>query len=385
MLVVGCGALGTVVCEQLVRAGVGTVTVVDRDVVELSNLQRQTLFTERDAERRVPKAEAAKSRLAAVNGSVTVRAFVDDLHAGNALRYASECDLVVDCLDNFESRYILNDCAVRLAIPLVYGGAVGMRGMAAAILPAARADGSAGQGATAARAVHWSDSRATPCLRCLAPDPPAPGEVETCESAGVLAAAAGIAASLEAALAIRLLAGAPDEVPANLVRFDLARFEFHHASILGARDPSCPCCVGRRFDFLDGQPGDGTAGRAAPARVLCGRGAVEVRLGRALDAQALDRLAARLAELGALVRERHDGTEVLRVSIGRAEGRGDARSSAVSTDGSTVGAPAEGPASSAASSAILVILAGARETLAIVEGTTDPESARGVVARFLGV
>jgi hypothetical protein len=110
-----------------------------------------------------------------------------------------------------------------------------------------------------------------------------------------------------------------------------------------------------------------------------------VRLGRALDAQALDRLAARLAELGTLVRERHDGTEVLRVSIGRAEGRGDARSSAVSTDGSTVGAPAEGPASAAASSAKLVVLAGARETLAIVEGTTDSEFARGVVARFLGV
>jgi hypothetical protein len=233
--------------------------------------------------------------------------------------------------------------------------------------------------------VRWSESRATPCLRCLAPEPPAPGEVETCESAGVLAAAAGIAASLEAALAIRLLAGTPDEVPANLVRFDLARFEFHHASILGARDPSCPCCANRRFDFLDGHPGDGAAGRPVPARVLCGRGAVEVRLGRALDAHALDRLAARLAELGTMVRDRHDGTEVLRVAIGRTEGRGDARSSAASTDGRTAGAPTEGPVSVAASSASLVVLAGARETLAIVEGTTDSEFARGVVARFLGV
>jgi adenylyltransferase/sulfurtransferase len=371
VLVVGCGALGTVVCEQLVRAGVGTVTVVDRDVVELSNLQRQTLFTERDAERRVPKAEAAKSRLAAINGAVTVRAFVDDLHAGNARRYASESDLFVDCLDNFESRYILNDCAVERGIPLVYGGAVGMRGMAAAILPSRGAAALSNARGESERLVHWNELRATPCLRCLAPEPPAPGEIETCETAGVLAAAAGIAASLEASLAIRLLADEAESVPANLVRFDLAALEFHHATLLGARDPSCPCCVGRRFEFLDVP-----AGRAGSARILCGRGAVEVRLGRALDLPAIERLAVRLSELGLLVRERHDGTEVLRVATDHHESAGSQPHRA----GHDRQARAD-----ASSRAHLVVLAGTRETLAIVEGTTDPEHARSLVARYLGV
>lgn len=395
VLVVGCGALGTVVCEQLVRAGAGTVTIVDRDVVERSNLQRQTLFTERDAERRVPKAEAAKSRLAALNGSVTVRAFVDDLHGGNALRHASECDIVVDCLDNFESRYVLNDCAVMLGIPLVYGGAVGMRGMAAALLPS---------GCDARdRLVRWSDDRATPCLRCLAPEPPLPGEIETCESAGVLASAVGVAASIEAGLAIRLIAEGAARVPANIVRFDLATLEFHHASILGARDAACPCCVERRFEFVGEPTPGGSPDRTGRARVLCGRGAVEVQLGRALDARALERLSNRLAELGTLARERHGQTEVLRIVVPAGGTSGEsgsvaARNALEPRDSAGTCGPAGSIDATAGlatprqsrvgfdgQASALVVLAGVYGTLAIVEGTEDPEIARGVVARCLGV
>lgn len=350
VLVAGCGALGTVVCEQLARAGVGMLVVVDRDVVEPTNLQRQSLFTERDAALRVPKAEAAKSRLAAVNRSVVVRAFVDDLDARNMRRHAAECDLLVDCLDNFETRYLLNDCAVESGRPLVYGGAVGMRGMAAALLPF-------GPRSDAARLVAWDDSRATPCLCCLAPEPPQPGEVETCESAGVLAAAAGIAASIEAALVLRLLAEGPAAVPARLVRFDLATLAFHEASLAGARDPDCPCCVGRSFRFLD----RGVVERAP--RVLCGRGAVEVPLGEPLDIPARARVASRLRASGALSSERFGDTEVLRLDLAP----------------SVAGTASDGSQPSA-----LVLLAGASDTRAIVEGCTDPEQARGIVARLLG-
>lgn len=354
VLVAGCGALGTVVCEQLARAGVGTLVVVDRDVVEWSNLQRQTLFTESDARRGVPKAEAAKARLAQVHAGTVVRAFVDDLHGGNARRYAAEVDLIVDCLDNFETRYVLNDCAVDRGIPLVYGGAVAMRGMAAALLPVTGADGESGREEAL---VRWDRGRATPCLRCLSPDAPAPGEVETCESAGILAAAASVTASIEAALAVRLVAEGAAQVPASLVRFDLGAMEFASSTLAGARDEACACCAGRRFEFLD-------AG-VMPAqrwRVLCGRGAVEVALGAPLDARGLAQAVAKLSATGVARHERHGATDVVTAEIGPE--------------------PASGMPGASVELALLSSDAG---TLAIVSGTTDPERARSLVARYLGV
>ena len=349
VLVAGCGALGTVVCEQLARAGVGTLVVVDRDVVEWSNLQRQTLFTESDAHRAVPKAEAAKARLGQVNARTVVRAFVDDLHGGNARRYAADADLIVDCLDNFETRYVLNDCAVERGVPLVYGGAVALRGMAAALLPVT---GAGGEGL-----VRWDRARATPCLRCLAPEAPAPGEAETCETAGILGAAASVTASIEAALAIRLVAEGAQHVPAALVRFDLGALEFASGSLAGARDEGCRCCAERRFEFLaDPSPA------AKRWRVLCGRGAVEVALGASLDASALAQVVARLSATGAARHERHGATDVVTAEI-----KGEA-----SSDG-------------ARASIELALLSSDAGTLAIVSGTSDPERARSIVARYLGV
>jgi len=325
------------------------LVVVDRDVVELSNLQRQTLFTEADARRGVPKAEAAKSRLAQVNAGTVVRAFVDDIHAGNARRYASEVDLIVDCLDNFETRYVLNDCAVERGAALVYGGAVAMRGMAAALLPVT---GAGGDGL-----VRWDVSRATPCLRCLAPEGPAPGEVETCESAGILAAAASVTASIEAALAIRLVAEGAAHVPPSLVRFDLGTLEFGSSSLAGARDGGCICCAARRFEFL--------ADGAAPTRrwrVLCGRGAVEVALGAPLEAHAIAQVVGKLSATGVVRQERHGATDVVTAEI----------TAEPSSDGSR-------PAIE------LALLSGAAGAFAIVSGTTDPERARSLVSRYLGV
>ena len=354
VLVAGCGALGTVVSEALVRAGIGTVTIIDRDLVDLSNLQRQTLFTEQDARRAAPKAEAAKARLAAVNSSVVVRAFVDDIRGSNALGYCEACDLIVDCLDNFETRLVLNDCAVARRIPLVYGGAVGLCGMAAAILPwSGRGHDGTGFGG----GVRWSESRATPCLRCLMPEAPTPGETETCDTAGILGPVAGIVASVEAGLAIRLIAEGPEHVPAELVRVDLGSLRFQSAAMSEARNGDCACCAHRRFEFLH-QAEPAHAGRSpAACRVLCGRNAVEIRLGASVTIAEFSRIEAKLRIAGEVASSVHGSTRVLRVGL---PGAGD------------------GPHT-------ISVLASASGTLAIVDGTRDTEQARSVVARWVGI
>ena len=347
VLVVGCGALGTAACEQLVRGGVGQVTIVDRDLVDWSNLQRQTLFTEQDARRAVPKAEAAKSRLSSINSSVSVRAFVDDLQAGNASRYASDCDCLVDCLDNFESRLLLNECAVARGIPLVYGGAVGWTGMAAALLP--RVEGADGFGG----ALRWSDERVTPCLRCLLPDAPAAGETETCDTAGIFGPVAAIVGALQAGLAMRLFAEGPDAVPAELVRIDLQALRFSSSSLNGARDASCACCVRREFP-LRAVPAEG---ERDGCRILCGRNAVEIRM----DAGAVDlaRIEERFRVAGEVASGVHGSTRVVRVAL--REGAGGDMPTAIS------------------------VVASAAGVLAIVDGTRDAEKARSAIARWVGV
>ena len=382
VLVVGCGALGTVVCEQLARAGIGTIVVVDRDLVERSNLQRQTLFTEQDARRAVPKAEAAKARIAAINASVVVRAFVDDLRPANARGYAQSCDLIVDCLDNFETRALLNDCAVDLRLPLVYGGAVGLTGMATALLAH---DG--GRGGDFGGCVRWSDARSTPCLRCLLPELPPPGEIATCETAGILGPVAGMVASIQAGLALRLLAEGAEHVPAQLVRFDFESLRFHNASLDGARDPACPCCVGRRFDYL--------AHRASSdgSRVLCGRNAVELQLGRGLTADEVARIEGRLRAAGESAGESagetagepagevtadlHGATRVVKIAFRRGIEEGPEEGAGVE-----VGVEVGDGARSTTSISVLSSEAG---TLAIVDGTRDVERARAMVARWIGV
>ena len=347
VLVVGCGALGTAACEQLVRGGVGTVSIVDRDLVDWSNLQRQTLFTEQDARRSVPKAEAAKARLGAINSMVTVRAFVDDLHAGNASTYTSQCDCLVDCLDNFESRLLLNECAVSQGIPLVYGGAVGWTGMAAAILPRVpAADGFGGS-------LRWSEQRATPCLRCLMPDAPAPGETETCEIAGIFGPVAAIVGAVQAGLAMRLVAEGPERVPAELIRFDLSSLRFTTSSLVGARDDSCACCARREFPLR-------LAGAAAlhdGCRILCGRNAVEIRL--ASNGVDLRLIEDRLRVAGEVASGIHGSTEVLRVELRESTGADSPRT--------------------------ISILSGEAGVLAIVDGTRDAEKARSAIARWVGV
>jgi adenylyltransferase/sulfurtransferase len=270
VLLVGCGALGTVLAEQLVRAGVGMLRIVDRDVVELSNLQRQTLFEESDAAESVPKAVAAERRLKRINSRVTVEPLVTDFDAVNAEELAG-VDLILDATDNVETRYLINELAVKRGIPWVYGACVGTEGRVMTVRP----------GATA-------------CLRCVFPEPPGAGELPTCDTAGVLGPAAGAVASLQAADAIKILTGNEDAVVRQMLVLDVWSGRIRALDLRDARRADCPTCGQRRFETLDG------AKSRRPVS-LCGRNAVQVRPEtiRGVD---LEVLARRWQPLGAVTR-----------------------------------------------------------------------------------
>jgi len=254
----------------------------------------------------------------------------------------------VDCLDNFESRLLLNECAVSRGIPLVYGGAVGWTGMAAALLP--RVVGPDGFGG----ALRWSDERATPCLRCLLPDAPAAGETETCDTAGIFGPVAAVIGALQAGLAMRLFAEGPDAVPAELVRIDLQALRFSSPSLCGARDAACACCMHREFPLSAGPAAD----RRDGCRILCGRNAVEIRMdGSCVD---LARIEERFRVAGEVASGVHGSTRVVRVALTGRAGCEDAPTA-------------------------ISIVASAAGVLAIVDGTRDAEKARSAIARWVGV
>src|SRR3954470_10475618 len=194
----GCGALGTVLANVLVRAGVGHLRLVDRDFIETHNLQRQVLFDEHDVLENLPKAEAAARKLGAINSSVTVEPVVTDIDRTNILELCSDADLILDGTDNFEIRYLINDVAVKLGKPWVYGGCIGSHGQVMVILP-----------------------NETPCLRCVFEAAPAPGEAGTCETAGVLGPIVNIVASLQVAEAFKILTGQRDKINRELIFVDV--------------------------------------------------------------------------------------------------------------------------------------------------------------------
>jgi molybdopterin/thiamine biosynthesis adenylyltransferase len=245
----GCGALGTVLANVLVRAGVGHLRVVDRDFIETSNLQRQVLFDEHDVAENLPKAEAAARKLGAINSAVHVEPVVADIDRTNIVELCDDANLILDGTDNFEIRYLINDVAVKLNKPWVYGGCIGSHGQVMTILP--------GQ---------------TPCLRCVFEAAPAPGEAGTCETAGVLGPIVNIVASLQAMEAIKILTGNLDQVNRELTYIDLwdnIHRRIKVAPLLGNPQVDCPCCQRRRFEWLDGEHGSQTTS-------LCGRNAVQV-------------------------------------------------------------------------------------------------------------
>ncbi len=261
-VVVGCGALGSHQAQTLARAGVGRLTIVDRDLVERSNLQRQVLFTDRDAEEGIPKAVAAERALRAINPAIEVRGMVDDLHAGDAEALLEGADLVCDGTDNFETRYLVNDWCVLHGVPWVYGGVLGVSGMVMPVLP----------GETA-------------CLRCVFESPPAPGALATCETAGVLGSAVAVVAGIQATEAIKILTGAREAVARALLAYDAWEEEWRRFATSGPR-ADCPVCGGRDFAYLEGREGS----RAAR---MCGRNAIQL-LPRTDEAPPLAAIAGRL-------------------------------------------------------------------------------------------
>jgi len=243
----GCGALGTVLANALVRGGVGHLRLVDRDFIETNNLQRQVLFDEHDVAENLPKAEAAARKLGAINSSVHVEPVVTDIDRTNILDLVKDADLILDGTDNFEIRYLINDAAVKLNKPWVYGGCIGSHGQTMTILPGE-----------------------TPCLRCVFEAAPAPGEVGTCETAGVLSPIVNIVASYQAAEAFKILTGRRDQISRDLIYVDVwdnIQRRIKIAPLLGSVD--CPCCQRRRFEWLEGEQGSHTTN-------LCGRNAVQV-------------------------------------------------------------------------------------------------------------
>src|SRR5271169_4839804 len=209
--IVGCGATGAALASLLARAGVGTLRIIDRDYVEASNLQRQSLFEEKDAAESLPKAIAAARRIAAFNSEIVVEARVDDLVPENINVLLEEMDVILDGTDNFETRYLLNDYAVKNSLPWIYAAAVGSYGVTLNVLP----------GKTA-------------CLACIFPDTPR-GMVETCETSGILNTAVNLVASIAATEAVKLLVGgaAAEQLRKTLLSFDLWTNE--HAEISATR------------------------------------------------------------------------------------------------------------------------------------------------------
>lgn len=238
--ILGCGALGTVVAELLTRGGIGFLRIIDRDIVELSNLQRQTLFTEHDAKQRLPKAMAAQQRLGEINSEVCVEAVVNDYAWHNALSLLSELDLIVDATDNYLTRLTLNDACLELGIPWVYGGALGTLGMTANFLP---------QG---------------PCFRCLVRDLPAPGVGESCDLSGIFGPVTVVVGAIQAAEAMKLIIS-PPLARTDLMEVDLLRGDFRTLSL--QKDDTCPACKQGKRDFL-------RQDHHQNASLICGRDSV---------------------------------------------------------------------------------------------------------------
>jgi adenylyltransferase/sulfurtransferase len=267
-LVCGCGALGSVIAETLVRAGVGLVRIVDRDFLELNNLQRQVLYDEQDVADGLPKAVAAANKLRRINSEITIEPVVADVTPHNIALLAGDVDVIVDGTDNFATRFLLNDFAVKQQRPWVYGGCIGAEGQTMTILP----------GETA-------------CLACLIAEAPPPGTTPTCDTAGILAPIVNVIASIEACEALKILSGRLDSVSRKLAIVDVWDNQARHMDLSKLRDSSdCRVCKHREFAWLAGERGDASA-------VLCGRNAVQISapLGSTLS---LENLAQRLAGVG---------------------------------------------------------------------------------------
>lgn len=290
--IVGCGALGTHIADGVVRAGVGHVRVIDRDLIELSNLQRQVLFDEGDVAAGLPKAIAAAAKLRRINSQVQVEPVVVDVNPDNVEALLGDVDLVLDGTDNFETRLLINDACVKYGIPWIYGGVIATYGMTMTILP-----------------------RQTPCFRCLLSELPAPGTTPTCDTAGVLGPAVAVIAALEITEGLKLLMGQVDALRRELLYLDVWHGEMQRLTI-GKGEGACPACDQGQYEYLEAREGSW-------ATSLCGRDAVQVSVRRDVRvpfAQLADRLssAGEVAYNDYMLRFSVDGYELNVFPDGRA-------------------------------------------------------------------
>jgi adenylyltransferase/sulfurtransferase len=274
-LICGCGALGSVVANTLARAGVGHLRIVDRDFLELNNLQRQVLYDEQDVAAGLPKAVAAEAHLRKINSQIEIEAIVADVDHTTIAGLVDGVDVVLDGTDNFETRFLINDAAVKRGLPWVYGGCIGAEGQTMTIIPGE-----------------------TPCLRCLLQDAPPPGSTATCDTAGILGPIVNVVASFEASEAIKILSGNRGAISRVLTVFELWDNRIRQVKLDSLKESTnCPTCNGREFPWLEGQRGSHTA-------ILCGRNAVQLSFpGR--DALSLDQLAQKLAGIGQVTHNRY--------------------------------------------------------------------------------
>jgi molybdopterin-synthase adenylyltransferase len=266
VVVIGVGALGTVLASGMVRAGVGFVRLVDRDFIEEHNLQRQLLFDEDDITANLPKAVAAARKLRRINHQVEVEPVVADVIPDNVESLITDCDLVLDGGDNFEVRLLLNDACLKHRRPWIYGAAIGTYGMTMPFLPS--------EG---------------PCFRCMLADLPAPGSTDTCDTVGVLGTAPQVIAALQVTEALKLLTGHPEALCRDLRYLDVWTGAIERVQLAKGETP-CPSCDEGRFEFLEAQAGSW-------ATALCGREAVQVTVRRAARVD-FARLAERLCAVG---------------------------------------------------------------------------------------
>lgn len=262
VLIVGCGALGASHAEMLSRAGVGKLRIVDRDFVEYTNLQRQTLFKEEDAEQRMPKAAAARKRIAEINSEVEVEDVIADVNNSNVEQFIKECDLVLDGTDNFLIRYLLNDACVKHNRTWIYGAAVSSYGTTMTIIPGE-----------------------TPCLRCIFEEMPDAGSSPTCDTAGVIMPIIASISAVQVTEAIKLLVGDTASLHRSLMQFDLWANDWQKIK-LAAPVPDCKACGQKVYEFLDAETQEFSA-------VLCGRNAVQIAPPHATQID-LESLAAKL-------------------------------------------------------------------------------------------
>lgn len=262
--IIGLGALGTVVANNLVRAGVGYIRLIDRDFVELSNLQRQTIFDEADVREQLPKAVAAAQHLEKVNSEITLEAIVSDVNAANIETLLTDIDLVMDGTDNFETRFLLNDICLKKNIPWVHGAVLGSYGLTANMIP--------GQ---------------TPCYRCFMPGIPETGASGTCSSVGVLNMITGIISSYASAEALKILVGSSD-IRKSALFIDVWNNSFHSKEL--SRQSDCPACVKHEYHYLTKEKGTYTT-------LLCGQKAVQIVPGQVRKMDFTD-LLKRLAHVG---------------------------------------------------------------------------------------